>query len=97
MVDGGEWTYDEELLSALLCRCDIFESRRARSRWRFNSRCSAVSIPLGGLAVIDLDAVGGDKLTSDPYEPRWWPSKLAFSMTGHVKDDRPAMLNVGSY
>ena len=63
MVAGGEVTYEEEPLSALLWRCEILESRRAWSRWRLSSRCSAVRIALGGLPTTDL--VGGVKLTSE--------------------------------
>lgn len=55
-------------------------------------------MPLGGLAVIDLEAVGGVKLTSDAYELRSCPSRPPLSNDiGQPGNDLPAKLNVGSY
>ena len=42
-------------------------SRRTCSRWRLSSRCWAVKTMLwcGGLAVMEREAVGGDRLVSE--------------------------------
>jgi hypothetical protein len=66
-------------------RIEAFESRRARSRCLFSSRCSGVKVPRGGLPVTDLEVLGGVKLISDPWptDPRSWPKRSPpWSMPG---------------